>query len=335
MHILIVKLGALGDVVRTSYFAKRLKEKHKKLRLSWITEKNAVPLLESNPYIDDIWTDFKECQEHQFSIIYSLDDEVDTVKLVSGLNTHKIVGAYYDFIKEVVTYDDSAASWFDMGLNSKHGKVWADQAKRENKLSHGKIFSKIFQVEYPEPKIWMCSDVNYEMEAIEDDVPLIGINPYAGGRWASKELQEAELKRLIYYLLEAKDLIGLKGRLVLIGAGDDRLRNLRISQEIDNPRIIIPNTDGSLAILAKVISKLNVLITSDSLALHLAIAQKVPFIAFFSPTSAAEIDDYDLGMKVLSTSADYCSYKKCVDNSSITASRIFDCFTRMVNKLKS
>jgi hypothetical protein len=38
MHFLVVKKGALGDVVRTSYFAKALKDRFgNDLRLSWIT----------------------------------------------------------------------------------------------------------------------------------------------------------------------------------------------------------------------------------------------------------------------------------------------------------
>jgi heptosyltransferase-2 len=66
------------------------------------------------------------------------------------------------------------------------------------------------------------------------------------------------------------------------------------------------------------------LISSDSLALHLAIAQDVPFTAFFSPTSAVEIDDWGIGTKVASTAPDYCSYRKDADNRSITADRIIE-----------
>ena len=45
-------------------------------------------------------------------------------------------------------------------------------------------------------------------------------------------------------------------------------------------------------------------------------------VVFFAPTSAAEIELYGRGEKVVSTSADYCSYKADADNSSITAERL-------------
>jgi heptosyltransferase-2 len=64
------------------------------------------------------------------------------------------------------------------------------------------------------------------------------------------------------------------------------------------------------------------MVSSDSLAMHLAIAQDIPTVAFFSPTSAAEIDGFGRLVKVASTAGDYCSYAKDADNSSITHERL-------------
>jgi heptosyltransferase-2 len=87
-------------------------------------------------------------------------------------------------------------------------------------------------------------------------------------------------------------------------------------------------TDESVQHLAAAIGRLDYLISSDSLALHLAIAQDVPFTAFFSPTSAVEIDDWGIGTKVASTAPDYCNYRKDADNSTITADRIIEAIGR-------
>ena len=50
--ILVVKNGGLGDVVRTSYFAKPLKNKGSNIGLYWLTSPEAVDILQFNPYID-------------------------------------------------------------------------------------------------------------------------------------------------------------------------------------------------------------------------------------------------------------------------------------------
>jgi heptosyltransferase-2 len=62
--------------------------------------------------------------------------------------------------------------------------------------------------------------------------------------------------------------------------------------------------------------------------MHLAVAQGVGTIAFFAPTSAVEIDDFKRVTKIVSSAADYCSYRRDADNSSITAARLLEAVQR-------
>ena len=66
------------------------------------------------------------------------------------------------------------------------------------------------------------------------------------------------------------------------------------------------------------------LIVSDTLALHIAISQKIKTISYYAPTSAVEIETFGRGEKIISTSKDYCTYKPNVDNTTITAQKIYD-----------
>ena len=74
---------------------------------------------------------------------------------------------------------------------------------------------------------------------------------------------------------------------------------------------------------------MDLVITSDSLALHLAIAQGIKSLSFFAPTSSAEIGLFDNGVKVESLSEDYCSYVSDADNSSITSKRLLDALSSL------
>jgi heptosyltransferase-2 len=87
-------------------------------------------------------------------------------------------------------------------------------------------------------------------------------------------------------------------------------------------RIVVPDTSASTLELAAAIRAVDYLVTTDSLALHLAIAQGVPNLSFYAPTSAAEIETFGTGVKLLSTAPDYCSYRGDADNASITAARL-------------
>ena len=195
--------------------------------------------------------------------------------------------------------------------------------KRDNRRSHTEIFSQLFGVDMPTPGFWGHPRMTAWAEAQKSNSALwIGINPYAGGRWPSKELRPGELEILITELLSPGGPLPSNGRLVLLGGGRDRERNLALAKVMDDSRIWVPDTDDSVLRLAAVIGHLDYLVTSDSLALHLGIAQHIPFLAFFAPTSAAEIDTFGFGTKVASTASDYCSYRKDADNRSVTAARI-------------
>ena len=324
MHILIVKFGALGDVVRTSYFAQSLRDKYGVgLRLSWLTSAASSPLIRHNPYISDVWTSIYMALPHTFDLVYSLDDEAVIVDQVEEINYSRIEGAIRDPLTHHITYTEKMSEWFDMGILSKYGKVKADQLKVSNLKTHAQIFSEIFECSYPTPQLWIKSGLSQKL-SIKKFFKKIGINAYAGDRWRSKELLSSELVRLIELIIDNEEVFKPQDRLVLLGANKDRLRNLKISQQIGDERIVVPNTDADILEFAAVIKELDLLITSDSLAMHLAISQKVPVISFFSPTSAAEIDLYDRGEKIISLSKDYCSYSKDCDNSTITAERLME-----------
>jgi heptosyltransferase-2 len=48
----------------------------------------------------------------------------------------------------------------------------------------------------------------------------------------------------------------------------------------------------------------------------------VRVVAFFAPTSAAEIELYGRGEKVQSTAPDACSYRPDADNATLTVERL-------------
>src|SRR5262245_22355044 len=53
-RLLIIKLDAMGDVLRTTALLPPLVEAHPQASITWITRSDARPLLERNPYIAEI-----------------------------------------------------------------------------------------------------------------------------------------------------------------------------------------------------------------------------------------------------------------------------------------
>lgn len=327
MRVLIVKHGALGDVVRTSYFASALRKQHGTgLELWWITAASAAPLLRFNPDIDHLVTRFSDLPSAEFDTVFSLDDEMEVVAAVMAVPARRRVGALLDERGER-RYSDDSAPWFDMGLLSRFGKARADELKKLNRLGHAQLMSMLFGVPVPSPSFHgnarIEAQVREELRQRFGERPIVGINPFAGGRWRSKELPRPELQALV------RHFAGKGLGVALIGAGPDRQRNLEVIDPALADRVAALDTDASVLQLAASVRCLRFLVSSDSLAMHLAIAQHVPTVAFFSPTSAPEIDDFGRVEKVLSLSPDYCSYRPDADNSTITAARLLEAVERL------
>src|SRR5207247_7317439 len=53
-RILIVKLDAMGDVLRSTALLPALAEAHPRAAITWITRKESVPLLQRNPYVAEV-----------------------------------------------------------------------------------------------------------------------------------------------------------------------------------------------------------------------------------------------------------------------------------------
>ena len=109
---------------------------------------------------------------------------------------------------------------------------------------------------------------------------------------------------------------------LVLGGRDEADRNRAILAELRDANasahVVDGDTRNSLLEFAGLISLCDLLISSDSMALHMGIALNRKIVSFFAPTSAAEIELYGLGEKVWSTAADYCSYRRDADNSSLT-----------------
>ncbi len=329
IHILVLKLGALGDVIRTSYILPGLVEKFGNgTVITWVTAPAAMPLLRFNPYIANLVSADRcehealpqELTEVEFDWVLSFDDEAESCGLAQRFRARKISGAY--LYEGKVRYSDDTSAWFDMGLISRFGKEKADQMKIENQRTHDEIFAGMLAIDISHPSFF--NNPLSEQRALSyPELPppwRIGLNLSAGKRWPSKSLRLEEAVLLIEMFQK------LEANCVLLGGLADEDYLAALSARTGTPSI----SRVSLDCFAGVVRQLDLLVTSDTLALHLAIAQGVRSVSYYAPTSAAEINTFGTGEKIVSTSPDYCTYRPNADNSTITAERIFAEATKLL-----
>ena len=321
VRILILKLGALGDVVRTSYILPGLHERFGPgTSITWITAPAAIPILRFNPYVAELISidrctnpaTISALKSVSYEWVLSFDDEVESCGLATQVSAKRISGAFVE--SGAIHYTEDTREWFDMGLISRFGKARADELKIANTHSHDAIFARMLGIRVDKPGFFNNPLSEAIAATMLQSLPrkIVGLNLSAGRRWPSKSLRQDEAIRLIDQLQAGG------GTCVLLGGRDDAPYIEAITSQREIPVI----HDLSLEEFAGVIRGLDLLITSDTLAVHLAIAQGVPSLSYYAPTSLPEINTFGTGARIASLSPDYCSYRPDADNSTITAERL-------------
>ncbi|MCZ6596128.1 MAG: hypothetical protein O7B99_00655 [Planctomycetota bacterium] len=337
--ILILKTGALGDVLRTTSILSGLRERHPGCRVTWFTARGAEDLVRRHPLVADVRSadpSDRDELEHAteelatttWERVLSFDDEAGLCRMATRLGrpaeSGLLSGAFLD--GGALRYTPDAAPWFDMGLISVYGKEEADRRKKANRESHPAIFARMLGIEMGRTELPLPATALafarefHERRALGRNGPVIGLNTGAGGRWGSKRLS---VERAAKLALELDRRFSGRVDLVLLGGPGEAARNAEILAQVGaGARIHDSGTGNTLVNFAALVDGLDVLVASDSLAMHVAIARRVPVVAFFAPTSAAEIELYGLGEKVESTAPDACSYRPDADRSTITVERL-------------
>jgi heptosyltransferase-2 len=318
MNILVIKLGAIGDVIRTTAILPGLKDKYPDSKIDWITKKESFDILKNNDLINDTYlmdeSPKDKLKGKQYDLLINLDDDNEACKLAAEIKHRDIIGAHIENEKQV--YTENSSLWFDMGLISKFGKEKADQLKARNKTTYQGIMYGILGLDYKSQEpILILNDEELkfgkdfaEKNSINEDDLVIGINTGAGGRWKDKKLSEELTAELIDKLNAIKNV-----KLLLLGGLEEKERNEIIKESVTTS-IIDAGCDNSLMKFASLVNLCDILITSDSLAMHIGTALKKKIIAFFYPTSASEIELYDRGVKIIGKGNSYCSYQKDCDS---------------------
>lgn len=344
-EILILKTAALGDVLRTTSILPGLAARAPHARVVWVTAPSARPLVERHRLVSEV-IDFEsravgsadrlleKLAPRRFEWVISLDDEEPLCRIASGVSAARLSGAFLAPSGQR-TYSDDVEPWFGMGLLAKAGKAEADRRKIENTRTHPEILATMLGLAPGKPELPLDpAEARWAAEfaarvELHGFGPVIGLNTGAGSRWKTKELRIEELEAVVVALSER---FARRITFVLLGGRDEASRNAEIARRLASlapaPRVIDAGSDNSLSRFAAIVARLDFLLTSDSLAMHVAIARDVPLVVFFAPTSAAEIELYGLGEKVWSTAPDYCSYRVDADNSTITAARLLPAIER-------
>ena len=294
----MVHLGALGSVVRSTALLPTIHRRYPKCRLIWVTDSPAHQILRGHPMIDQVLTtsdsDLLELASWNFEIAMVIDKSRKASGVLKRLQVDKVFGFQVDPNSgAVVPATKAATELWEIGL-SDHKKFFENK-KSEGQLVHESLeLGTYLRQEYCLP----LSRFEQELSASRKnswsqfkDQPVIGINTGASDTILAKKFTVEYQRKMIGHLFS----LGWRN-LVLLGGPEDTARNRMIAE---NSAVIQSPTDQGLRDGLCSVDACDIVISGDSLGMHMAIARRKFVIAWFGPTCAHEIDLFDRGEKIL------------------------------------
>jgi ADP-heptose:LPS heptosyltransferase len=313
MRILVVKLGAMGDVLRTTSILAALHKKWEAPHITWITLEESLGLLERNPLVDALMavtgSSLARLLTETFDLVLNPEAAKESAALASIARGKEKMGFGLSPDGFVFPFNPEAEELFHMGL--------FDDLKKANPKTYEQLLCHLLNLPYGRippvfplsPEASLFGEAFRSRHRIEQGPPVVGMNTGGGGRWSMKRWTSRGFRELAQRLTD-----DLGARVILLGGADEAEINRQILSQVKG-KIIDAGCSNSTGQFASLLNLCDVVVTGDTLALHLALALRRRVVVLFGPTSAAEIDLYDQGRKLLPEMDCLCCYRQTCERS--------------------
>jgi heptosyltransferase-2 len=302
-RVLIVKFGALGDVVRTGCLLQTLAGEPEPPFVTWLTAPAAVPLVRRMPGVHRVLAFGAEAlaalDVEQFDLVLSLDKEPAPCGVAMRVKAEQKLGIGLSRYGTAYPLNEECDYYFRLGLDN-------EEKFHRNRKSLPLLLHEALGYAYdghpyemrttPEDRASAARALEAVGAPSGQDGTLIGINPGAGRVFANKAWRMDGYAWLMHALHERLPGVGF----LLLGGSDEAELIDRLAAQAPPARAWKPGVRHDLGTFAGLIERCAVVVSGDTLAMHVALALGRRSVAVFGPTCASEIDMFGLGETIVS-----------------------------------
>lgn len=343
-RICVIKLGALGDVIRTLCILPELRDRYPNAHVTWVSKPNGCRMIGDHPMIDRVLVfdaiNAMTLAHQAFDTVINLDKEPEPCALAMSLNaTHKL-GIGLSPSGTPVPLNPEAGHYFNLGLSD-------DLKFRSNTKSYPQLVHEALGWTYHGQRYELPVDTttrdrvwfHLASRGWCADRPTLGINVGAGHVFANKMWPAPRITELMLTLRDRMPdlqvvLLGGPDERPIINAVTARLRTLGCTEHV-----IDGGTDHDERTFVALVDACDALFTGDTMAMHVAIARGKAIVAFFGPTCEQEIDFFGKGHKLVARTACSPCYKRHCDQNDACIDQIdtrdaADAVERLLTRVK-
>jgi len=314
--ILILKLGAIGDVIRTTPLFTRLKKEYPTAKFYWLTLTPEVVPSNVDSVLKFNLESILFLQELHFDIAINLDKDNEACALFNNISADDKYGfALKDGFS--VPVNQFAEHKFLTGI--------FDDLNQINKKNYLQEIFEICNLKFEGEKYVLSPFEEHSTSwNIDHSKKIVGLNTGCGGRWTSRLWPEK------YWIKLAENLISQGYEVIFLGGELEHDKNQRLSNESGGKYF----GTFPLKTFINLVSKVDLVITAVTMAMHITLGLNKKIILFNNIFNKNEFELYGLGEIIEPDNKCTCFFSaKCKNNDyecmdSLNPNKVLD----LVNK---
>jgi heptosyltransferase-2 len=317
-RILIIKLGAIGDVIRTTPLVKTYKKMYPDCKITWLTQ---TPAILPKGQIDEILKfDFASSlylQEAQFDIAINLDKEKEASALLLKVKANEKYG--------YILKDNVSQPANELAFHKYHTGLF-DDVSQANTLNYCQEIYALCGLKYQGEPYLLDNHANagYVWSQIDKTKKVIGLNTGCGDRWTTR------LWPIDYFIELAKKLINDGFEVILLGGEQEDKRNLEIKEKSGAKYLGY----FSLPQFINLIDQCDLVVTQVTMGMHLTLGLQKKIVLMNNIFNPHEFDLFGNGEIVMPEKKCECFYRgQCKFGQSCMSNLPTDLVYNAVNRL--